>query len=91
VGIGTGDATVFDPGSPGDQLNTDGNANGNDPGSTIGQGNAASGSGQGFVPVAQILAGFQAQLTAALEQADIPPSTRALIQSYFDALAEAVS
>jgi len=39
------------------------------------------------VPVADVLPRYQAEATRALGQLDIPPSQRALVQAYFDALA----
>jgi hypothetical protein len=78
---------VFDPGSAGETFNVGGNPTGNDPGQTVGQGNTTSGTGGSYVPVNQVIADYLAQATSALDQADIPPSMRALIQAYFDALA----
>jgi hypothetical protein len=81
-----GDVEVFDPGTEGDELNTDGTPSGNDPGETVGRGNTASSAGGTFVPLGEVLAGYQARATAALDRTDIPPSVRVLVRAYFDRL-----
>jgi hypothetical protein len=40
------------------------------------------------VPLADVLPRYSAEATRALSQLNIPPSQRALVQSYFAALAE---
>jgi hypothetical protein len=82
-----GDAEIFDPGTEGDRLDTPGTRTGDDPGQTAGRGNTSSNRGGAYVPLADVVADYEAQATEALGRADIPPSLRALVRAYFDQLA----
>jgi hypothetical protein len=87
VGIGTNtDPQVFDPGTPGETENAGGNPSGDDPGQTVGTGNTTSSAGGSFVPLSRVIAAYETQATAALDRADVAPSVRALVRSYFDLL-----
>jgi hypothetical protein len=87
VDLTLGDVEIFDPGTPGEQIDAGGRPTGNDPGQTTGQGDTTSRAGGAYVPVADVLADYQARATEALESTDIPPSLRALVRDYFDRLA----
>ena len=82
-------ATVFDPagGTDGDVLNTTGQE-GEGPSQQVGQGDGLSLQNGAQVPVGNVLPRYSAEATAALDRLDIPPTQRALVQSYFAALAE---
>jgi hypothetical protein len=80
----TGDElTVFDPG---DIFDAGGVNSGQDPGTTSGRGNGASGSGGTRVPVADALPAARDAAGRALERASVPPSLQALVRAYFDNL-----
>ena len=87
VGLGLDGAEVFDPGAEGEQLDAGGDPTGRDPGETVGRSDTGSGTGASFVPLADVLADYENRATRTLERADIPPSVRALVRAYFDALA----
>jgi hypothetical protein len=82
-------ATVFDPqtGTSGEQLNTSGQQ-GDGPTQQAGKVDGPSQRGTAGVPLADVLPRYSAEATRALSQLNIPPSQRALVQSYFAALAE---
>ncbi len=76
------EATVYDPG---DDLAAEGGGQG-DAGETVGRGDTASGRGPARVPAAEVLDSYERRAITALERADVPPSVRALVRAYFDAL-----
>ena len=82
-------ATVFDPESAstnGEQLKTSGQQ-GEGPTQQAGKVDGPSQRGGVGVPLADVLPRYSAEATRALGQLNIPPSQRALVQSYFAALA----
>ena len=54
----------------------------------MGKGQGPTLAGGTFVPLSDALPRYRAEATRALDTLDIPPSLRALIRAYFDALAE---
>ena len=82
-------ATVYDPQTAtfGEQLNTSGQQ-GEGPTQQAGKVDGLSQRGAAQVPLADVLPRYSAEATRALGQLNIPPSQRALVQSYFAALAE---
>jgi hypothetical protein len=81
-------ATVFDPagGTDGQVLNTTGQE-GEGPSQVVGKGDGLTLQNAAQVPLGTVLPRYSAEATAALERLDIPPTQRALVQSYFAALA----
>ncbi|MGH9243683.1 MAG: hypothetical protein ACRD29_05070, partial [Acidimicrobiales bacterium] len=87
VDLQFGDVEIFDPGTPGDELDTGGTPTGTDPGETTGRGNTSSQAGGSYVPWGDVFSGYQRQATEALDRTSIPPSLRVLVREYFDRLA----
>jgi hypothetical protein len=84
---GGGDPLVYDPDyTDGDSLAAAGGGSGR-PGETAGRGQGATRAGSVQVPLSQVVADYRARATAALAQGDLPPSSRDLIEAYFDAIA----
>jgi len=54
----------------------------------VGKGDGLTLQNAAQVPLGDVLPRYSAEATAALDRLDIPPTQRALVQSYFAALAE---
>jgi hypothetical protein len=81
---------VFDPpaaASSGPQLNANGQT-GDGPTQQVGKVDGPNQANAAQVPLSDVLPRYSAEATRALGQLDIPPSQRALVQSYFSSLAE---
>jgi hypothetical protein len=81
---------VFDPaaaGSNGQQLNANG-PSGDGPSQQVGKVAGPNQANTAQVPLSDNLPRYTAEATKALDQLDIPPSQRAVVQSYFSSLAE---
>ena len=88
--VGLQTATVFDPPpatTAGQQLNVNGQQ-GEGPTQQAGKVDGPSQRNTAQVPLADVLPRYTAEATRALGQLNIPPSQRALVQSYFSSLAE---
>ncbi len=79
-------ATIFDPVTAGaGEEGTVGNGGVGDT-ETVGKGDGPTQAGSQRVPLADALTTYQNQATSALDAAEVPPSVRALVVAYFDAL-----
>lgn len=83
-------AEVFDPADRGTlsdvlQVGIDG---GSGEGQIIGKGEAPTQTGQSVVPYSQVLPEYLNQAADALDELQLPPSMRGIVQTYFDLLAE---
>jgi hypothetical protein len=88
--VGLQTATVFEPppaGSDGQQLNAAG-PQGQGPSQAAGKADGPTQRNSAQVPLADVLPRYAAEATRALNQLNIPPSQRALVQSYFSSLAD---
>lgn len=88
-GIGPRTADVYSPIDPGIlsdllQVNIEG---GTGDGEIVGRGEAPTERGQSVVPYAQVLPEYLNEAADALSTLNLPPSMRAIVQSYFDQLA----
>ena len=86
-------ASVYDPLAEGGfadliQVGIDG---GTGDGDVVGRGDAPTARGESVVPYAQVLPEYLNQAADALGQAQLPPSMRSIVQSYFDLLADQVN
>jgi hypothetical protein len=70
----------------GEQLNTPGPLNGGPSGAQLGRTQGPVVQGQASVPLTSVIGQYQSEATRALDGLDLPPSSRALVRSYFDSL-----
>ena len=77
--------SLFLPGGDSEELFPNNGADGES--ETVGLGEGATSSGGSQVPVRDVLPNFAAEAIAAADDPAVPPSTRALVQRYFDSLA----
>jgi hypothetical protein len=88
--VGLQTATVFDPQaatSNGQQLNA-GGPQGDGPSQVVGKVAGPNQANSAQVPLADVLPRYTAEATQALSQLNIPPSQRAIVQSYFASLGD---
>ena len=85
----TGDATVYDPSKAtnGETLDVGGNP-GQGSSTEVGKTTGPNSQGESRVQVSGALPSYEREATRAMDQANIPPSMRAVVRAYFERLAQ---